>query len=198
MSKVLDNYIGNYNNILLLGDFNSEFSEPCLNDFCDIFNLNNLVKEPTCCKNPGNPSFIDLFLTNRPRTFQCTTRIGTGISSFRKLGVTVLKTYKKQRPKIIHCKNYKNFENDNFREDFKKELLKFDITNALLSKFKDTVLPALEKHAPKSERCILKHCNFITKELRKAIMNRSRLRNKFLKTRSEESKRRFNRQRNLC
>ena len=40
--------------------------------------------------------------------------------------------------------------------------------------------------------------NFITKELRKAIMNRSRLRNKFLKTRSEESKRRFNRQRNLC
>ena len=38
----------------------------------------------------------------------------------------------------------------------------------------------------------------MTKELRKAIMNRSKLRNKFLKTRNEESRRRFNRQRNFC
>ena len=38
----------------------------------------------------------------------------------------------------------------------------------------------------------------MTKELGKAIMNRSKLRNKFLKTRNEESKRRFNRQRNFC
>ena len=38
----------------------------------------------------------------------------------------------------------------------------------------------------------------MTKVLRKAIMNRSELRNKFLKTRNEKSRRRFNRQRNLC
>ena len=42
------------------------------------------------------------------------------------------------------------------------------------------------------------NCNFMTKELRKTIMNRSKLRNKFLKTRNVESKRRFNRQRNFC
>ena len=77
LSKGLDNYIGNYDNILLLGDFNSEFSEPCLNDFCDIYNLKNLVKEPTCFKKPDNPSCIDLFLTNRSRTSQCTTTIET-------------------------------------------------------------------------------------------------------------------------
>ena len=129
LGKGLDNYIGNYDNILLLGDFNSEFSEPCLNDFCDIYNLKNLVKEPTCYKNPDNPSCIDLFLTNRPRTFQCTTTIETGISDFHKLVVKVLKTfYKKQRPKITHYRNHKNFENGNFRQDLKKELLKFDVT----------------------------------------------------------------------
>ena len=38
----------------------------------------------------------------------------------------------------------------------------------------------------------------MTKGLRKAIMNRSKLRNNLLKTRNEESRRRFNRQRNLC
>ena len=64
LSKGLDNYIENDDNIFLLGDFNSEFSEPCLNDFCDIYNLKNPVKEPTCFKNPDNPSCIDLFLTN--------------------------------------------------------------------------------------------------------------------------------------
>ena len=106
LGKGLDIYIGNYDNILLLGDSNSELSEPCLNDFCDIYNLKNLVKVPTCYKNPDNPSCIDLFLTNRPRTFQSTTIIETDISDFHKLVVTVLKTfYKKQRPKIIHYRN---------------------------------------------------------------------------------------------
>ena len=158
------------------------------------------MKEPTCFKNPVNPSCIDLFLTNRPRTFQCTTTIETGISNFHKLVVTVLKTfYKRQRPKIIHYRNYKNFENDNFREDLKKELLKFDITNAPLSKFNDTVLSVLGKHARKKLKYIRSNnCNFMAKELRKAIMNRSKLRNKFLKTGNEKSKRRFNRQRNFC
>ena len=65
--------------------------------------------------------------------------------------VTVLKTYKNRRPKIIHYRNYKNFENGNFRQDLKKELLKFDVTNAPLSKFNDTVLSVLDKHAPKKE-----------------------------------------------
>ena len=122
-----------YDNILLLGNFNSEFSERCLSDFCDIYSSKNFVKEPTCYKNPDNPSCIDLFLPNRPITFQCTTTRGTGISDLHKLVVTVLKNfYKKQRAKIIHYRNYKNFENDNFRQDLEKGLFKFDITNARL------------------------------------------------------------------
>ena len=40
--------------------------------------------------------------------------------------------------------------------------------------------------------------SFITKEVQKAIMTRSRLRNKFLKTKSQECKQAYNKQRNLC
>ena len=66
-----------------------------------IFNMRRDL--PTHYKNPGNPSYIDLFLINRPNTFQCTTTIETSSSDFRKLVVTVLKTFsKKQRSKIIH------------------------------------------------------------------------------------------------
>ena len=159
LNKGLGNHLGNYDNILLLGDFNLEFSESYLADFCDIYNLKNLVKEPTCYKNPDNPSCIDLFLTNRPRTFQCTTTIETGISDFHKLVVTV-HFYKKQRPKIIHYRNYKNFENGKFRQVLKKELLKFDVTNAPLSKFNDTVLYVLDKHAPKKKYIYIRSNTF--------------------------------------
>ena len=103
---------------------------------------------PACFQNPEEPSCIDLFLTDRPKTSQCNTTIG--ISNFLKLVFTVLKSFcRKQRPKMIHCRNFKNFENDNFGQDLKKELLKSDITNAHFSKFNDTVLSVLDKHAPK-------------------------------------------------
>ena len=38
-------------------------------DFCESYKLKSLIKQPTCFKNPENPSCIDLFLTNRPQVF---------------------------------------------------------------------------------------------------------------------------------
>ena len=49
LSKGLDIYVSHYyDNILFLGDFNSQPSENCVNDFCNVYNLSSLVKEPTC------------------------------------------------------------------------------------------------------------------------------------------------------
>jgi exonuclease III len=61
---VLDNYCSSYDNFLIVGDLNSEISEPAMSDFCNVYDLKNLVKEPTCYKNPQNPTCIDLLLTN--------------------------------------------------------------------------------------------------------------------------------------
>ena len=84
-------------------------------------------------------------------------------------GHSLKNLYKKQRPKIIHYRDFKNFENDNFREDLKKELLKFDITNAPLSKFNDTVLSVLDKHAPKkTEIYTFKQLQFYNKRTEKS------------------------------
>ena len=81
--KIISHY-----DILFLGDFNSHPSENCVNDFYNVYNLSNLVKEPTCYKNPDNPSCIDLFLTNRPKCFQSTMTMETGISDFHKMVIT--------------------------------------------------------------------------------------------------------------
>ena len=134
LSKGLDVYINKYDNILFLGDFNSETSENYLNDFCNVYNLRNIVKEPTCFKNPENPSCIDLFLTNRPRCFQNTVAVETGISDFHKTLVTVLKVfYKKQKPNIIQYRKYDSFNNKLFREELNNELLNVSYRNFYVS-----------------------------------------------------------------
>ena len=57
---------------LCIRNFNSETSETALRNFCDLYRLKNLVREPICFKNPYNPLSIDFFLTNCSRSFQNT------------------------------------------------------------------------------------------------------------------------------
>ena len=59
----------------------------------------NLVKEPTCFKNPENPTCIDLILTNKPLSFENTYVIDIGLSDFYKMIVAVMK---KDFPKMNH------------------------------------------------------------------------------------------------
>ena len=59
----------------------------------DIYNLRNLIKEPTCFKNVKNPSTIDLILTNRARRFQNSMAKETGLSDHHKLTITVMKRF---------------------------------------------------------------------------------------------------------
>ena len=64
LGSALDIYTQNYDKILLVGDFNAEEKEVILRDFMELYDLRNLVKENTCFKSIGNPSCVDLFLTN--------------------------------------------------------------------------------------------------------------------------------------
>ena len=105
-----DLHSSNYENFILLGDFNSEMTDKNLKDFCNLYLLKNLIKKPTCFKNPENPKTIDLILTNRPRSFCNSDTLETGLSDFHKLTVTILKMFfKKQSPNVISYRNYKIF-----------------------------------------------------------------------------------------
>ena len=71
-----------------------------------------------------------------------------------------------------------------------------------LTNFKDlqyTLQRILDKHAPLKKRYVRANKqNFMDKELNQAIMVRSKLRNKYLKSKSEVDKQRYNKQRNYC
>ena len=114
--------------------------------------------------------------------------------------ITVMKVfYKKQKPKVIQYRSYKNFNNQVFQRELNSELLKIDLNNAELSEFTEIFLSILNKHAPRKQKFIrANNSNFVTKSLRKAIMKRSKLRNKYLRERTNEAKSLYNKQRNLC
>ena len=70
--------------------------------FAEIYKLRNLIKEPTCFKNPQNPACIDLILTNKLLSFKNTYVIEAGLSDFHKLIVGVMKMhFPKMKPQVV-------------------------------------------------------------------------------------------------
>ena len=77
--------------------------------------------------------------------------------------------------------------------------MKIEIDNADLKELNEIFLKVLDKHALRKQKYIrANNSNYIIKALRKEIMNRSRLRNKFLRERTNESKIAYSKQRNIC
>ena len=108
ISNGIDKVLADYEHFLILGDFNSQMSETNMKNFCDIYDLENLIKEPTCFKNPNNPSSIDLMLTNKRNSFCNSIAVETGLSDCHKMTITVLKMYiRKQKPRYVTYRCYK-------------------------------------------------------------------------------------------
>ena len=124
----------------------------------------------------------------------------TGLSDFHKLVVTVLKsTFPKSSPNIIY-KSYKIFSNDLLRDDLNSLLSKENMTLEFtgLATFTKIFIETLNKYATIKKKYICTNrLSFVTKGLRKATMLRSRLWNIFLKEKSLESKKAYNKQRNI-
>ena len=140
-------------------------------------------------KKPSNLVCIALILTNVPRTFQSTCVVETGLSDFHLMTLTVMrKSFQKYQPKIINYKS--NFSNEKYRETLINNLPKENFINNDdgFQSFCHISLDALNKHAPRKK----KHDRgnqmpFFDKELSKAIMTRTKLRNILRKYRNHPS-----------
>ena len=120
ISKALDAFSTKYKNIIPLGDFNVCVDDETMRNFCNSYSLNSLIKQPTCFKNPENPSCIDLILTKKPQSFQSACVIETGLSDFHRMTVSVLKTHFRKLPtKVATYRDFKMFENEKFMDSLK-------------------------------------------------------------------------------
>ena len=75
-----------------------------------------------------------------------------------------------------------------------------NLSSTTYDDFEETFLSLLNKHAPVKKKRILGHNNspFMTKELRKEIMKRPELKNKYNKKRNYENWSLYKKQRNYC
>ena len=177
ISQTMDVHSFNYDNFIFFGDFNADVNDKAMLDFCESYILKSLIKQPTCFKNPENPSCIGLFLTNRPRSFCNSYVIETGISGFHMMKVSVMKMdYRKLPPNIINYRDYKKFSIGNFLNSVKEVFLNKNPNgeNGGINFFLSTCSKVLNKHAPCKKKCIRGiQRPFMNKHISKEIMKRS-------------------------
>ena len=126
--------------------------------------------------------------------------VETGRSDFHKMTVTILITYfKKVPPKVVSYRDYKNFSQLYFRSELQQCLMKYDMFELSNDDFVRIFMDIFDRHAPlKLKYARSNQVPFMTKELRKAVMNRSKLRNEFNKIKTKSAESAYKKQRNLC
>ena len=109
--------------------------------------------------------------------------------------------YKKQKPNIVRYRNYKHFSDEAFMFDVKNSIIEMTSENndPEFDRLKAALDEAIQRHAPIKKRYVrAKQAPFINKKINKEIMKRSRLRDKFLNTKTDIDRKANNEQRNLC
>ena len=97
--------------MILLGNFTVDDNH--IKSSCKIYDLKNLIEQPTSYKNPSNPLSIDLILTNVPRSFQSTCVMETRLPDIHLMTLIVMrKGSKKFQPRIINYRSYKHLSNE--------------------------------------------------------------------------------------
>ena len=213
LQKSVDMAINKYDNIILMGDMNVDMSNlnntsTCfydVNEFCDIFDLTNLIKKATCLTPTAkNPSLIDIILTNRPRSFKNSVTVETGLSDHHRMVLTVLRCHHvRLQPTTIHYRDYNQFSPDAFiaelQFEYESQPISYTDPNLAYNEFCNTFKAILDKHAPLKSKVIRgNQAPFMSKELSKGIMTRSRLKNKFNKHKTKENWKAYKIQRNKC
>ena len=150
----------------------------------DVFNLSNLIKEPTFFKSQ-NGTLLDLILTNRPRSFMKSQAFELGLSDCHKLVCSILRaSFKKLPPKIITYRDQKDFDQQNFLRDLDKKSVQGELYKSCdepYKKLSEIFNDILNYHAPLKEKQVRgNHAPFMTKERSKAIMEKSFTRKLFI------------------
>ena len=179
LARGLDIY-QEYENIIILGDFNIQEHEQVLSEFLYTFNSKNIIREATCFKSVDNPSIIDLIVTNKPHSFLKSFTVCTGLSDCHKMAVGVLKSHSpNMKPKEITYRCYKHFVENDFKAELKTKL-NLERQTYTYENFEHIFLAVLDKHAPMKKSVVRANsAPYISKKLRKAIMDRSRLEKKY-------------------
>ena len=99
----------------------------------------------------------------------------------------------------MNYKDYKNYNSCEFNKDLKRKLINDQTSNINYTHFQIIMSQVLEKHAPlKTKYLRANNSPFMTKQLRKMIMNRSRCKNAYYKNKTVDKWEKYRKLRNDC
>ena len=108
-------------------------------------------------------------------------------------------SFRKQPPQIISYRDYIYFSQPYFQYEFETCLIQQNFLFITNDKFVEITIEIFNKHAPLKHKYIRANQSpFMTKELQKAIMHRSKLPNREKRTKSDTDFVEYKKQRNLC
>ena len=153
--------------------------------FCESYGLKSLVKVLACCGSPQNPSCVDLILTNSPLSFR-----GSGVIETEFSVIVMKATFQKLDPEIIHYRDFRKYCNCSFMQDLLSTLVMENINFSNgLQKSIDICMKTLDKFAPRKNKYSRgSNMPFMNKSLSRVQVERTRLRNWYLKKRSEQNR----------
>ena len=161
-----------------------------------------MIKVPTCFQNQNNPSSIDIILTNKKHSFMHSKSVTTGLSDYHSLICTMSRNHiSRIKPIKITYRDFKKFNEHNFLNDLGNALreINFEESEDGFSCFAEIFDDTTNIHAPLKNKYLRgNNAPFVTKELRKEIRHRSRLRNKARKENTPIARLAYTKQRNKC
>ena len=96
------------------------------------------------------------------------------------------------KPNVVNYRDYQKFRSDEFKAESDNEMLKHDINNMEYQYFFDISVEILSKQTPMKQKYLrANQGRFLTKNVLKAIMKRSGLRNNYLSDRTEMSQKEY-------
>lgn len=195
LTITIDKCITQYDHYLLMGDLNYDLlcknKGKTLFDLMELFDLCNLIKEPTCFMKNCKNSLLDVILTNSKSLCFKTLNFTTGISDCHNMISTVINniTPANEKQKIKY-RSFKNLDVIALNEDLSKVNIQVqsntstnDIdVNEIYETFESDINTIFDKHVPIKEMYRKNNqLPYMNRELRKAIYNKKMYYSKFLR-----------------
>ena len=125
LTITIDKCITQYDHYLLMGDLNYDLlcknKGTTLFDLLELFDLCNLIKEPTCFMNNCKNSLLDVILTNSKSLCFKTLNFTTGISDCHNMiSIVINNTTPANEKQKIKYRSFKNLDVMALNEDMSK------------------------------------------------------------------------------
>lgn len=207
LTKCLDKMFMHYDNLICLGDLNYDLlrKDKCqpLNNVCDNFSLDCIIKEPTCFMKNQTPTLIDVILTNSKSLLCNTINFNCGLSDCHNMIATSLKeSCKLANKKKVTFRSYKNFNAAEFNEELSQVPFHvahiFDDVDDIYWAYEMLLRQVVDEQAPLKEKIPKPNPPpYMNSGYRKIIYKARQARNTYNKSKTQENWKNFTKLRNL-